>query len=225
MKLNLNSLGGGGTKGPAQAALDAGSYPVRIVQLIHTGLQAQRPYDGQEKGPQQEMRITYEFLDEFMLDEDGGEIEDKPRWLSEDIAMHPLTSDRAKSTLRFNAFDSENDSDGNIFGLIGRAANLTIVQNQGRGKNSDKVYNNISGASSMRAKDLKKWEDTPLVNPPLLFSVDEPDMEAFGKLPEFVTDKIKSNLNYNGSALQKLLGGDAEEPEATDDDNLDHEVY
>jgi len=227
MKLNLSSMGGGSNKqsGPAQDPLDAGSYPVRIVQMVHMGLQAQRPFEGQEKPPQQEIRVTYEFLDEFMLDEDGAEVEDKPRWVSEEFALHPLDVDRAKSTLRYNAFDPDNEGDGDIFSLVGRAGNLTIVAKQGNGKNKDKVYNNVSGANAMRAKDLKKHDDTPLINPSLLFSVDEPDMVAYGKLPDFVKDKIKAGLAYKSTELCKQLGEDKGDPDDSSDDEDEKEDW
>ena len=61
----------GGSKGPAQEPIEPGTYPVRVAQIIDLGLQPQRPYQGQEKPPAYEIMMTYEFLDEFCLDEDG----------------------------------------------------------------------------------------------------------------------------------------------------------
>ncbi len=64
----------------------------------------------------------------------------------------------------------------------------------------------------MRPKDAKKTPD--LVNESKFFSLDEPDLEVFLSLPDFLQEKIKGNLEYNGSVLQGLLEGDKEEPKA-----------
>ena len=53
-----------------------------------------------------------------------------------------------------------------------------------------------------------------------MFVLDDPDLEVFNSLPEWLRDKIKENLNYEGSALQKLVGGSAksERKKGKDDD-------
>jgi hypothetical protein len=204
----------GGSKGPKQEPIDAGTYPVRVAQILDLGLQPQRPFQGQEKPPAHELMITYEFLDEFCLDEDGNEDESKPRWLSETLPLRSLQADRAKSTQRYYALDPNEDFGGDFGQLVGMPAVVTIVQNAGKGKNAGNVYNNITALSSMRPKDANKAPD--LVNPPKVLDLDEPDMEIFGSLPDWIQDKIKSNLEFNGSALQRALGG---EPDATDDND------
>jgi hypothetical protein len=204
----------GGSKGPKQEPIDAGTYPVRVAQILDLGLQPQRPFQGQEKPPAHELMITYEFLDEFCLDEDGNEDETKPRWLSETLPLRSLQADRAKSTQRYYALDPSEDFGGDFGQLVGMPAVVTIVQNAGKGKNAGNVYNNITALSSMRPKDASKAPD--LVNPPKVLDLDEPDMEIFGSLPDWIQDKIKANLEFNGSALQRALGG---EPAATDDND------
>jgi hypothetical protein len=214
MPLNLKKASGGG--GSTAQPLEEGSYPARIVQIIDLGLQEQRPYQGQEKPPAYEMNITYELLDEFMLDEDGKEDEEKPRWISEIIPVHNLKSDKAKSTKRYMALDPNLDHDGDFTALLGEPCNVTIVNNEGKGVNKGKVYNNVAGISAMRPKDAAKAPD--LVNPSVVFSLDEPDVDVFNKFPDFLKDRIKNNLEYNGSPLAKQLGGESDEEESSDED-------
>ncbi|MOA43842.1 hypothetical protein D3C78_1660410 [compost metagenome] len=57
----------------------------------------------------------------------------------------------------------------------------------------------------MRPKDAAKAPE--LVNPVKVFVLDEPDMEVFLSLPQWLQDKIKGNLEFNGSPLQKALQG------------------
>lgn len=184
--------------------LEPGTYPVRVVQILSMGLQEQRPFKGEAKPPAYELMVTYECLDEFMKDkETGEEIEDKPRWLSETFPMHSLDSDLAKSTKRYFALDPENEYEGDWSKLAGTPAMMTVVQNPGKGKNSDKIFENITGLSAMRAKEAAKAPE--LVNPPKVFDIDEPDMEVFGSLPQWIQEKMKENLEYEGSALEKAV--------------------
>jgi len=206
MALNASKVESKGNGGTKQEPLAAGNYPARLVQVLDLGLQEQRPYQGQEKPPAQEIMLTYEFVDEFMKDEDGNEIEDKPRWLSETIPLHHLQADRAKSTMRYKALDPTLAYGGDFTKVLDTPCNVTIVQNAGKGQHAGKVFTNIAGISSMRPRDAQKCPD--LVNPPKVFDVDDPDMEVFESLPEWVQDKIKTNLEFEGSALQDKLGGD-----------------
>lgn len=198
---------GGGNKGPQQEPIEAGTYPARVVQVLDLGLQPQRPYQGEEKPPAHEIMITYEFLDEFCLDEDGKEIEDKPRWLSETMPLRNLESDLAKSTKRYYALDSNDDLDGDFLQLVNIPCMVTVTAKPGKGKNADKVYNNISSISTMRPKEAAKAPE--LVNPSKVLELEEPDLDVLGSLPQWLQDKIKDNLEFAGSNLEKALNGDA----------------
>ena len=183
-----------------QANIEPGTCPARLVQIIDLGLQAQRAFQGKEKPPANEIMLTYELVDEFMKDEEGNDIEDKPRWISETLPFFGLFADKAKSTKRYFALDPNNDHDGDFAKLIGIPCNVTVVNNSV----GDKTYDNVAAVTTMRERDAAKCPD--LVNPPKVFDVDAPDMEVFNSLPEWVRDKIKGNLNFKGSALEKLVG-------------------
>jgi hypothetical protein len=220
MALNANKQGGDNYT--PQANIAPGSYPARLVQIIDLGLQAQKPFQGKEKAPVQEIMFTYELVDEFMKDDDGKDLEDKPRWISETMPFYGLFADKAKSTQRYNAFDPSGAYEGDLTKAIGIAVNVAVVNNA----KGDKVYDNVGTVASMRPKDAEKCPEPK--NPTKVFDLDTPDMEVFNKLPKWIQDKIKSNLNYNGSALQKALGESASKeskkepekiPEATEEEN------
>ena len=132
--------------------LEPGSYPGRLVRVYDLGLQPQRPYQGQDKPPAHEIHVTYEFSDEFMKDEDGNDIEDKPRWLSETFVLNPLSSDLAKSTKRYNAIDPDHDHDGDWSQVLSYPIMINVVVNQ----KDDKFYENVQSTSTMRKKDADK---------------------------------------------------------------------
>ena len=64
----------------------------------------------------------------------------------------------------------------------------------------------------MRARDIEKCPE--LKNPAKVFDLDNPDMVVFGSLPQWLQDKIKGNLNFNGSKLQAALGGEKQPEKA-----------
>lgn len=206
MALNANNVKmAGGNKRPRQEPMDAGTYPARVVQVLDLGVQEQRPYKGTPKPPVHEIMLTYEFLDEFCKDEDGKDDPEKPRWLSEEFPFNNLKADLAKSTKRYHAIDPTGAFGGDFTLLVGQPCMVTVVQNPRVKDGETTIYNNIAGVASMRAKEAEKA--APLVNPTKVFLLDEPDLEVFNALPEFLQEKIKKNLNYRGSALEKLLTG------------------
>lgn len=189
-------------KGPQQEAMDAGTYPARLVQVIDLGVQEQRPYKGETKPPAHEVMWTYEFLDEFCKDEDGEDQEDKPRWLSESFPLHSLEADLAKSTKRYYALDPDEVHEGDHTRLVGSACMVTINQYESKGV----LRNGVSSVAAMRPKEAAKAPE--LVNPPKVFVIDEPDLEVFKSLPDWLQDKIKKGLEFEGSALDEALKGD-----------------
>lgn len=226
MGLNANKAGGNNNR-VEQPMIEADVYPSYLVQLIDLGLQPQKPYQGKDKAPVQEIMLTYELSDVFMLDEAGKEQEDKPRWVSETLPFYGLFADKAKSTKRYLAFDPTQEYGGEFAKAVGQPCNVTIVNNESGGK----VYANIANVAPISAKKAAAMED--IKNPTKVFDLDEPDMDVFNAFPEWIREKIKGNLNFQGSPLQAALekGGKQEkvkeqpkkqkavEQEAEDDDN------
>ena len=199
MTLKTNNVPSGGSR---QEPIEPGSYPARLVQVIDLGLQPQ-VYLGEVKDPKNEILTTYELSDEFMKDEEGNEIKDKPRWLSESFTLNSLNSDRAKSTARYYALDPEAKYEGDWSQLLETPATITVINKAGTGKNKGKVFNNIGAVSAMRPKDASRLP--PLVNDAKFFTLDDPDVELFLTLPQFIQGKIKGGLEFEGSKLYELL--------------------
>ena len=193
--------------------LDAGSYPGRLLSVIDLGRQAQRPWQGQERPPVNKALLTYELSDEFLLDESGEELPDKPRVMSEQIALHPITSDRATSTKRYFAMDPDNKYEGNLAALLETPVMITIVQNTQQ--STGRIFNNVAGLTPMRAKDSAKLGG--IVNPPFFFDLEKPDLEVWATMHDWIKDIIKGGLEFQGSLLSTLLS-DGGEP-STDPDN------
>ncbi len=200
--------------GLRQPTLEPGPYPARLVKVIGLGLQEQS-YLGQAKDPAYEISLAWELLDAFCVDEDDNIQEDKPRWLSETMPLHNLGAERAKSTQRYLALDPNQVHGGDWAQLLGSPCMVTIVNNPGRGKNADRVFNNVGNVAPMREKDV---DDAPqLLNESVVFDLDSPDLEIFNAQPDFLKSKITSNLEYNGSELQSMLGQTPSDEAANED--------
>jgi len=214
MALNANKVrsSGGNSKFKPQAPIAVGTYPARLVSIIDLGVQPRRPWKGEVKDPIAMIRCTYELTTEFMKDEAGKDDETKPRWVSEDFPFYSLSADRAKSTQRYLALDPQQAAGGDWVQLLGAPVALTIVHNPSK-NDSTIVYSNI-GATSPIMKGMAVAE---LVNDPQTFDFDEPDMDVFNGLPDFLKDKIKGATNFKGSAVAQALGYVSEKEEAPED--------
>jgi len=199
MPVNATTAGGNSPRPPA---LDPGSYPTRLVLVVDLGLQKQRPFQGEEKPPAREVMLTYEFVDEFMKDEDGQDLLNKPRWLSESFVLYNLDSEKAKSTLRYKALDPKMVHGGDFLKLVDTPVNVTVVQNPNK-KNPERPWENVGGITSMRAKDVQKVSE--LVNQSVTFDLEEPSLDAFMALPKWVQKRILENLEFRGSLLERML--------------------
>lgn len=217
--MGLNAKNAPGGSGMSIPVMEAGTYPARVVQIVDLGLQAQSPFQGKEKEPAYSIAITYEFVDEFLVDEEGNEVKDKPRWLTETMPLYSLGAERAKSTKRYNALDPEGVFEGDFTQLINMPCMVTVVHNPSK-KNPDRPYENIGSVEAMRKKDQDRCAE--LINDPVVFDLDEPNLEAFNKLPKWIQEKVKNNLEYEGSALQALLkeaGDSSPAPQKEDEDD------
>lgn len=201
MGLKAAATGGGGGNRVPQENIDPGSYPARVVSVVDLGVQTQRPYKGQPKPPCQMIRVTYELTDVFMKDEDGNEIEDKPRWIAEDFKLLPMDADLAVSTKRYKTIDPKNEYDGDWSELLGKGVMVAIVNNEGK---DGKVYDNIGGTSVMRQRDMDRLEE--LKNDPYFFDLQDPNPEVWKKIPQWLQERIQENINYEGSKLQEMAG-------------------
>lgn len=203
MSLNANKIKASQGNRVVQEVLEPGAYPARLVQVISLGTQKERPYLGEEKPPRLHLMLTYEFLDEFIKDEEGNLLKDKPRFLSEEIPFLSLKADKAKSTLRYFALDPEQKAKGDWAKLVGSPCMLTIVNEQST-KDPSRIFEKIASVSAMRPKEVAKAPE--LINPPKIFDFYDPDLEVFNSLPEWLQNKMKDAVDYEGSKLQELLG-------------------
>jgi len=182
------------------------------------------------------MKETNEAGEFIMIQDPDGEpgemiakdLLDKPRWFDYEFTYNPdgFMGDRShiyKFMQAVDAFEVKPNPEAGIAGhpakplcdLLGEPLVVNLVQyTKTSGKNAGQQANKVTAFMAMKSKD--KREARPLVNPTIFFDLGNPDLETFNKLPGgdaewAVKNRILSNLEFNGSKLQALLGIKAEE--------------
>lgn len=180
--------------------MDTGTYPARIAGVSIVGKHA-TTYMGEVKEPKVNIAFTYEFLDEFLKDENGDDLEDKPRFLTENMAFHNLTNQRAKSTERYLAVDPLSVNGGDWAKLLTTPIMVSVVQNPGKGKNAGKIFNNVDSIAPMRPKEAAKAP--PLVNQSFLFDFYAPTKESWEKAPGIVKAICRRAVDFAGTPMEE----------------------
>jgi hypothetical protein len=157
-------------------------------------------YKGEVKEPRDNLALTYELLDEFMKDEDGNEIKDKPRWLTEYMPFYNIKAEKAKSTDRYLSIDPTNEYGGDWEQLLGSPIMVQVTQNAGKGVHMGKTFNNVGGITPMRPKEAAKAPE--LVNKPFVFDFYSPTREAWDATPARVKALVRGALNYKGTEME-----------------------
>jgi hypothetical protein len=208
MARNLKDIPKSNGKKMNAPLLEAGSYPARVVGVVYLGVQKQMAWKGETKAPKLEVQYFYELSHEFMQDDDGKDIEDKPRWFSESLPVHGPEADKAKITLRNKAIDPTDSADGDLSKLLSFPCSVLIIHKPGTGKNAGKTMERIGGVAPGAGK-LKGYVQPDLVNDS--FYLDPWDKEAcsletFRKLPEWLRTKIMGADDFKSSHLSTLIG-------------------
>ncbi|AFE86191.1 hypothetical protein [Salinivibrio phage CW02] len=205
MSLNVKKMKSqGGKKRVPQDELEVGNYLCRVAQVIDLGIHHREKWDtsqskfviDNDKAPAQKIMVTYEFGTVFVKDAEGNEEESKPRWLSEELYLYPLDVDLATSTKRYKAIDPKEAADGDWSLLVNAPCNVTIAHKKSGKAKIGAVTPAMAGIPYPEMK-----------NEPKVLLIDQPDLEVFGSLPDWLQEKITSSLEFEGSALHAALNG------------------
>lgn len=196
MPLNINDLPSKSSNKPKQL-VPKGQQVARLVRVLDLGLQTRPAWKGEQKDPIYQLDLTFEFPN-ARIEIDG---DSKPMWLSRQINL--TRSDKGIAKKWLEAMDPENNSRGDFSKLVGTPVLVFISHEEGRGKHEGKTFDRVSEVSPM----LAGVPVPELENDPVVFDLGSPDMDVFRSLPEFLQERIKGNLEYDGSKLERLIHG------------------
>ena len=177
--------------------LDGGTYMSVCVGVIDLGEQY-RKLDKQKQGKYaEECMFIFEIPSE-RVQVDG---EDKPRWLSSKrytVSLHErsalyqmLTSWRGKALS-----DAELDPAGDGFDLMQMAGQGAMLSVSVAEKDDGSLKNKIEAVTGFPKGIAPPQPESEI----LVFDADDPDMEVFGKLPEWIQDVIRKSTQFADNA-------------------------
>lgn len=199
--------------------IEDGTYAARLIRVVDLGVQ-QNPFDKEKRA--NEIIITFELMDEFLLDEDGNEDPEKPRVMSDFVKLY-RGADKGKNVNFLRALDPTNQYDGDWGALQAAQAPclLNIIV-----KNKDSGDKNQIDSISPPMKGMS-FRDT--IVPGYVFDLDNPDREVYDEFPDWIKEKI--NTRIRGDAAEpttyentesQAIETQAAEPEVSD--NKDDDV-
>ena len=182
--------------------MDGGTYMAVCIGVIDLGEQYKQ-FDKQKRGKYaEECLFLFEIPDE-RVHVDG---EDKPRWLSSrryTVSLHErsglyqmLTAWRGKALS-----DAELDPAGDGFDLMQMAGQGAMLSVSVVEKDDGSRHNKIEAVTGFpKGIPVPKIESEVLV-----FDADDPDMEVFGKLPEWIQDIIRKSTQFAADPPEEKL--------------------
>ena len=228
MALNLKNNKAKGSSGSSKPrdVVPAGQYPARLVRIIDLGLHPKINYKTKKvEGEQYKVRFTYELVNSFLKDENGEDMLDKPRWISEDVNISKaLAFDDAPAqpwyancgivkrvrALTGNPVATADD----LAELLGMACAVLVVHEANKQGKTDAegnpiVYANVGDVQGDPFAMMGQ-ECPALVNDAKFLDLSDPDMELFEEQPGFIKERILKNLEFSGSVLEARLNGETE---------------
>lgn len=173
--------------------LDGGTYMGVCVAVIDLG-QQYKQYEKQKQGRYVEQCLFIFEIPSERVQVDG---QDKPRWLSSKrftVSLHErsalfqlLTSWRGKALS-----EAELDPAGEGFDLMqmaGQGAMLSVSVNE---KDDGSRSNKIEAVTGFPKGIAPPKPESEI----LVFDADDPDMEVFAKLPEWIQDAIRKSTQF-----------------------------
>lgn len=175
--------------GQPRELIPAGNYVARCYQMIHIGT-VEEVIQGTPK-ILNKVRIGWELPTETkVFKEENGE---QPRVISKEFTLSMNEKSNLRKVLaswRGKDFTEAEAKSFDITKLIGAPCMLNLIHKPS--KDGTKTYEEISSITPMP----KGFECPAQVNVTQIWDYDNPDMELFRHLPDFITDKIKKSLEW-----------------------------
>jgi len=168
-----------------------GTMMARLVGIVDIGHQPGYVHNGEPVKSNFKVTFTYELPGSLTED-------NRPHWVSEDLNY----SDHEKSTMykRVKAMDPTGEltaSDSAGYALQKLINQPCMINLQHNDKGWPKIKDVVSAPSGIPVPEL--------ANTPILFNMDEPDMDVYNRLSDFVKEKMNGALDFKDTALYKEL--------------------
>lgn len=202
------------TGGSNYEPIAAGTYVARCYSMVHLGT-IKESYMGEEKYVNK-VRLTFELPTELkVFKEENGE---QPQVISKEFTLSLGDKSNLRAFLnswRGKALTEDECKSFDIAVLAGKACTLSIIHKTS--KVSGKTYAEIASIGGV----MKGMDVPAIMNPEMVFSVNNFDQVAFDSFPDFIKEKIESSNEYQ-QILKSGPASSSQEPDVqiVDEDDL-----
>lgn len=202
------------TGGSNYEPIAAGTYVARCYSMVHLGT-IKESYMGEEKYVNK-VRLTFELPTELkVFKEENGE---QPQVISKEFTLSLGDKSNLRAFLnswRGKALTEDECKSFDIAVLAGKACTLSIIHKTS--KVSGKTYAEIASIGGV----MKGMDVPAIMNPEMVFSVNNFDQVAFDSFPDFIKEKIESSNEYQ-QILKSGPANSSQEPDVqiVDEDDL-----
>lgn len=203
------------TGGSSYEPIAAGTYVARCYSMVHLGT-IKESYMGEEKYVNK-VRLTFELPTELkVFKEENGE---QPQVISKEFTLSLGDKSNLRAFLnswRGKALTEDECKSFDIAVLAGKACTLSIIHKTS--KVSGKTYAEIASIGGV----MKGMDVPAIMNPEMVFSVNNFDQVAFDSFPDFIKEKIESSNEYQ-QILKSGPANSSQEPEVQASDLIDED--
>lgn len=209
---NKTTIIASSTGGSNYEPIAAGTYVARCYSMIHMGT-IKESYMGEEKFVNK-VRLTFELPTELKVyKEENGE---QPAVLSKEFTLSLSEKSNLRAFLnswRGKALTEDECKAFDIAVLAGKPCTLSVIHKTS--KVSGKTYAEIASIGGV----MKGMEVPAIMNPEIVFSVNNFDQVAFDSFPDFIKEKIQSSNEYKALSVSTPDPA-VTEPAVIDEDDL-----
>jgi hypothetical protein len=177
-----------GAVGQQRELIPAGNYVAICYSMIQIGT-VDNTYKGVTKKVPK-VRLGWELSEELKVFKEGDIA--KPLVIEKDYTLYMTDRSNLRKDLeswRGGTWTDKEAEDFDITKLVGAACLLNIIHHEA---DSGKTYEKISGITKLP----KSMPVPKIFNPKRILQFDDWNQELFDSLPEFITDQIKTSLEY-----------------------------
>ena len=123
---------------------------------------------------------------------------------------------------RGQAFTAEELQGFNIFNVIGKACQLSVVHEPSA--DGKKTFANIKAVMGLSKEQRARAKDYKVETGPMIYSLETPDPHRFEVLPDWLKEKISSRVRLTGTSSQNEPNGHAEQRGESVPDDFDDPI-
>lgn len=193
--------------------LTLGTQEARICRIIDLGIQPPRANNKFDTGAKAQLKFMFELAEDKVTI--GDEV--LPAFISMNVNL--ATGDRSKLFKLTKAVGLSTTENISFEDFLGKPISLHIEAFTSDDGREIHYVGNFAGVSKNVASAIPE-----LVADSYIFDFDDPSEEIFNKLSDGIKKVLSNAINFSGSKVETLVGGDGNTPKTPEERELDEGI-